>query len=107
MLRIKTIFLAALVLLGLECLNGVNCVSVQPIPVPLMVASSGDAGGTQINISEATAVDLVLEMYGVPTPTLDLNARISPRSVNFFQPLFKSVFTPKVSRYISKSVLNI
>jgi hypothetical protein len=119
MSRVKTIFLVALVLLSLEFLspslftNGVFYRSAQPIPVPLKPVSHDDANAAKIGIPATTAADLVLEIYGELTPRSESvlasneNTGVA-RPSDFVVPhVITVIFAPKVSRYISKSVLNI
>jgi hypothetical protein len=119
MSRVKTILLAALVLLSLEFLspspftNRVFYRSAQPIPVKLTPISHNVAGAAKIDIPATTAADLVLEMYGELTPrsgsvlVSNENAGVARRSVIVVPHVFIVILAPKVSRYISKSVLNI
>ena len=119
MSRVKTILLAALVLLSLEFLapsfftNRVFYRSAQPIPAQLQAASRDDAGAARIDIPATTAAQFALEMYGELTPrsagffTAKENPGVPPRRVIVVRQLFTMIFAPKVSRHISKSVLNI
>lgn len=121
MSRVKTVLLAALVLLSLEFLspspftNRVYYRSAQPISVKLTPISHNVAGAAKakINIPAITAADLVLEIYGELTPRSESalasneKAGIAARSVIVVPHVFRVIFAPKVSRYISKSVLNI
>jgi len=116
---VKTILLAALVLLSVEFLslslfaNGIFARTAQPISPLLRTAPHDDASAAQIDFPATTAVRFVLEMYGELTPrsgdflTAKENAGVSPRNVIVVPYLFTMIFAPKVSRYISKSVLNI
>jgi hypothetical protein len=116
---VKTILLAALVLLSLEFLspslftNRIFARTAQPIPPLLKAASHDDGSAAKIDFPATTAARFVLEMYGELTPrsgvflTAKENAGVSPRSVIVVPHFFTMIFAPKVSRHISKSVLNI
>lgn len=121
MSRVKTILLASLVLLSLEFLspslftNGVFYRSAKPIPAVLKASSHDNAGAAKakINNPATTAADLLLEIYGELTPRWESvlasneKAGVAPRSVIVVPHEFSVIFAPKVSRYISISVLNI
>jgi hypothetical protein len=113
MSRIKRRLSAAFVLLSLEFLNRVFWSIAQPIPVLLQTSSYESYGAARINISPTTAADLVLKIYGEPTPpaagffSANRKAGTSPRSVRVVPHSFNVMFAPKVSRYVSKTVLNI
>jgi hypothetical protein len=119
MSRVKTIFLAVLVLSSLGFLSpslftsGVFCWSAQPVPALPKVASHTLAGAAEIDIPTTTAAHYILEIYGELAPrsegffTVNDNAVVPPRSVIVVPLLFTMIFAPKVSRYISISVLNI
>jgi hypothetical protein len=121
MSRMKTILLAVLGLLSLEFFspslftNGVFYRSAQPIPAALKATSHDNAGAAKakLNIPATTAADLVLETFGELTPRSEIvlianeNAGVATRSVIVVPHVFRVIFAPKVSRYISKSVLNI
>jgi hypothetical protein len=121
MSRVKTILLAALVLLSLAFLSpslftsGAIDRSAQPIPAVLKATSHDNAGAAKakINIPATTAAQFILEMYGELPPrsegflTTSENAGVARPSVIVVPHVFLGILAPKVSRYISKSVLNI
>jgi len=119
MSTLKTIFLAALVSSSLGFLspsfftNGAIDRSAQPVTALPKAASHDVAGAAEIDIPATPAAHFILEMYGEVPPrsegflTTSENAGVPPRSVIVVPHLFTVIFAPKVSRYISKSVLNI
>ena len=119
MLRETKILLASLVLLGLQFLshglfaNGTFSRATQPMPPVLESASHANAGAAKLDSPARTAGTFLLDSYGelAPRPAGFLsakeNAEISPRSSIAIGPFIGMTLAPKVSRYISKSVLNI
>jgi hypothetical protein len=114
----KKILWASLVLLILECLslgvfiNGTFSRTPQPIAPVLRAASHIDSGAAKFESHAKTAVRFVLEMYGelAPRSPAFLTAKeigaVSLRRF-IFVPLFRVILAPKVSRYVTRSVLNI
>jgi hypothetical protein len=119
MSRVKTILLAALVLLSLEFLspslftNGVFSRTAPAIPALLKAASHDHASAAKIDFPATKAAHFVLEMDGELTPrsggflTAKETAGVSPRIVIVVRHFSTMIFAPNVSRCISKSVLNI
>ena len=116
---VKTILLAALVLLSLESLSlslftkGVLSRTARPIPPLLNAAPHDDASAGEIDFPATTAAHFDLQISGELTPrsggflTAKETAGVLPRRVIVVPHFSTMIFTPKVSRYISKSVLNI
>lgn len=119
MSTLKTIFSAALVFSSLVFLspnlftNGAIDWSARPVTALPKAASHDVAGNAAIEIPATTAAHFILEIYGELPPrsesflTASENAGVPARSVIVVPHLFTVIFAPKVSRYISKSVLNI
>lgn len=117
MSNVKKVLCAALALLILEYLSlGVSIDAAfsrtpQPIAPVLQAASPIDGSAAKFE-SHAKSVPFVLEMYGEPTPrspaclTVKETVAVSPRRFIFVPPL-RFILAPKVSRYLTKSVLNI
>jgi hypothetical protein len=119
MSRAKKILLAALVLSSLEFLSrdlftdGIFSRAAQPFPALLNTGSHGGAGAAKLDFPATPAGRFVLEVYGEPTPrsggflTAKETAGVSRPSVTLVAHFFRMIFAPKVSLYISNSVLNI
>ena len=115
---VKTILLAALALFSLGSLslsfftNEVFSRTARPIAL-LNTASDDDARAGKIDFPATTAAHFDLQISGelMPRPggflTAKESAGVSPRSVIVVRDFSTMIFAPKVSRYISKSVLNI
>jgi hypothetical protein len=119
MSRVKKKLSALSVLFSLEFLslgflaNGAFSWSTQHVLPLLKVASHTDAGAMTLDSPAKTDGRFVLERYSEPTPrsgsflTAKENAKVSLRSFVIIRLFFRIILAPKVSRYISKSVLNI
>jgi hypothetical protein len=117
MSRVKKTALALSVLFSLEFLflglfpNGTFASTNQYVPPPLKAALHTEAGAVKLDSAAKTDVGFVLERYGEPIPssgvflTAKENVGISHRSFVVSPLFFKIILAPKVSRYISKSVL--
>ena len=87
--------------------------STQHVPRQLKAASHTDASAAKLDWPVKTDDRLVLERYYEPTPraadflTAKENTGVSLRSFAVAPGFFRIISAPKVSRYISKSVLNI
>jgi hypothetical protein len=115
---VKTILLAALVLLSFESFSlslftkGVLSRTARPIPPLLNAAPHDDASAAKMDPAR-TAAHFDLQMYGELTPRsggfliAKETAGVLPRRVIVVPHFSTMIFTPKLSRYISKSVLNI
>ena len=114
----KTLFVLS-ALVSLEFLplafltNGLFFWTARHVPPPLNAASHIHARAIKLNSLVKIDLASVLGRYGEPTPqsegfvTARGNHEASRRSA-IVAPLFvKVILAPKVSRYISKSVLNI
>jgi hypothetical protein len=116
MSRVKTA-LALSVLFSLEFLflglfpNGNFSWTNQYVPPLLKAASHTDADAVQLDSPAKTDGDSVLEKYGEPTPRSEGFLAAKETADVFLQsfivvPLsFRFILAPKVSRYLSKSVL--
>jgi hypothetical protein len=119
MLRVQTKLSASSVLFSLEVLalglfiNGAFSWSARYLPPLPTAAPQIDVRSALFGSPTKSDGAFVLERYGEPTPrsgdfvTARQYAEVSLRSVSV-APLFVGIIlAPKVSRYISKSVLNI
>jgi hypothetical protein len=117
MSRIKKTPLALAVLFALEFLslglfaNGTFFWTNQYAPPLLKVASHADASAGKLGSAAKTDGGFIFESSGEPIPSLGVfltakeNVGISHRSFVVSPLFFKIILAPKVSRYISKSVL--
>jgi len=119
MSRVKKKLSALSVLLGLEFLSlglfthGTFSWANQHVPPLLKAASQTDATAVILDSSEKTDYGFVSNEHGELTPrsgiflTAKENRNISLRSFVVVRLFSRIILAPKVSRYISKSVLNI
>jgi hypothetical protein len=119
MSRVKKKPLALSVLFSLEFLslglftNGTFSWTNQYVPPLLKAASHTDASAVKLDSPAKTDGRFVFESSGEPTSpsgvflTAKENIGISLRSFVVSPLFFRNILAPKVSRYISKSVLNI
>jgi hypothetical protein len=119
MSRVKKKLSALSVLFGLEFLslgfltNGTFSWSTQYVPPLLKAASHTHARAVKLDSPAKTDGRFVLERYGEPTPrsrvflTAKENAKVSLRRFVVVRLFSRIILALKVSRYISKSVLNI
>jgi hypothetical protein len=119
MTRVKKKLAALTVLFGLEFLslglftNGTFSRTNQYVSPLLKAASQTDASSAKLSSPAKTHDGFVLNSYGEPAPRsgIFLTAKerpgISVRSFVVNPLFFRSILAPKVSRYISKSVLNL
>jgi len=119
MSRVKKQLSALSVLFSLEFLslgffaNGTFSWSTQHVLPLLKVASHTDAGAVTLDSPAKPDGRFVFESSGEPTSssgvflTAKENVGTSLRSFVVSPLFFRSILAPKVSRYISKSVLNL
>jgi hypothetical protein len=119
MFRVKKQLFALSVLFSLEFLtlgffaNGTFSWRTQHVLPLLKVASHTDAGAVTLDSPAKTDGGFLLERYGELTPrsggflAAKPNVGISLRSFGVSPLFFRNILAPKVSRYISKSVLNL
>jgi hypothetical protein len=120
MSRARIILWALLVVVSLQFLsqgflkNGSFAPTDQPFAPLIKTVSDTPVGAAKLGFPATTAGRFVLDMYGELTPRSGdfLSAKqpavISPRSFIVIPPFVRMmILAPKVSRYISKSVLNI
>jgi hypothetical protein len=115
MSRVKKNFVALTVLFSLEFFslglftNRIFSWTNQYVPV----AAHTDAGALKLVSPAKTDGGFILKSYGEPTPqseaflTATQKPGISIRSLVVSRLFLRIIFAPKVSRYISKSVLNL
>ena len=93
--------------------NGTFSWSTHYVPPLLKTASHTHARAVKLDSPAKTDGRFVLERYSEPTPrsgvflTARENAKVSLQSFVVGPFFFRMILAPKVSRYISKSVLNI
>ena len=117
MSHVKKTALALSVLFSLEFLflglfpNGTFCWTKQYVPPLLKAASHTDASAGKLASAAKTDGGFILESSGEPIPssgvflTAKENVGISHRRFVVCPLFFKITLAPKVSRYLSKSVL--
>jgi len=114
----KTLFVLS-ALFSLEFLslgfftNGIFAWTVRHVPPMLRAAPHSPDSAVKLNSPAKTDSCLVLERYAELTPhsagflTANENAGFSLRNLRVVPLRFRIILAPKVSRYISNSVLNI
>jgi hypothetical protein len=115
MSRVKKKLSALSVLFSLEFLslgfltNGTFSWSTQHVPPLLKAASHNHARAVKLDSPAKTDGRFVLERYGEPMPRsrVFLTAKENARSFVVVRLFSRIILAPKVSRYVSKSVLNI
>ena len=117
MSRVQKTAVALSVLFSLEFFflglfpNGTFAWTNQYVPPLLKAASHTDASAVKLDSAAKTDGGFILEGSGEPIPSLGVfltakeNVGISHRSFVVSPLFFKIILAPKVSRYISKSVL--
>ena len=111
---VKTKLTALAVLVGIEFLSlGLFTTGTSWTNQRTLAAAPAHASAVQLGCPEKTDSGLVFESYVEPTPWsgVFLIAKEKPgffgRSSGVSPPFFRLILAPKVSRYISKSVLNL
>jgi hypothetical protein len=114
----KTLFVLS-ALFSLEFLslgfftNGIFSWTARHVPPMLKAARHSPDSAVKLDSPAKTDSRFVLERYAEQTPrsagclTANENTEFSPRNLRVVPLRFRIILAPKVSRYISKSVLNI